>query len=379
MSFNRTLTVLLLCSVFLIAPVYAARFDPGNPPPYAAAVLMEAETGSVLFAHQPHLQRSPASTLKLLLELVAMNQVATGRYSLGDPIQVSARASRVGGSQVYLKQGEVFTLGQLMEAIIIPSANDACVAVAEHIGGSVEGFVNMMNAQAEDLGLEDTRCVNVHGLDDTPMDAGNVTSAHDLAHIARALVAYPRILFWSSIRYKPFRDGKFMLYTTNKLLGKYPGLDGLKTGYTQRAQYCLVASASRDSMRLISAVLGARSERQRDQETARLLSWGFNNFSRVPLVQTGQLVGTVTLDWGRKPEVRAITRDTAYAVLSPEQEKSLARTVELPRERPAPVKAGQELGSLKVTLGDSLLAEFDVVAESSVQRMSVWEKVTSWF
>jgi serine-type D-Ala-D-Ala carboxypeptidase (penicillin-binding protein 5/6) len=379
MPLRRAMPAALLLILSLVTFSAAATFAPGARPPYAAAVLMEAGTGALLFAHNAHTQRSPASTQKLLLELVVMDQVAAGRYSLEEEVLVSARASGIGGSQVFLKQGEVFHLEELMEAVIIPSANDACVALAEHVGGSVEGFVDMMNAQARDLDLAHTHCVNVHGLDDTPMDDRNLTTAHDLAQIARALIVYPRILSWSSTRYKPFRNGEFMLYTTNKLLGKYRGLDGLKTGYTRRAGSCLVATARRDSMRLIAVVLGARSERIRDREIARLLSWGFNNFSRVPLAQAGQLMGTVALDWGHEPEVRVITRDTAFAVLSPEQERLLARQMELVKERPAPVEAGDALGQLRITLGDSLLAVVDIVAEKSVGRMSVWEKMLSWF
>jgi len=333
----------------------------------------------VLFSHNPHLQRSPASTQKLLLELVVMNMVSQGKYSLEDPIQISARSSRIGGSQVFLKQGEVFPLGELMEAVVTPSANDACVAISEHIGGSVEGFVSMMNAHAQELGLQNTRCVNVHGLDDTPLDNPNLTTAYDLSQIARSLISYPQVLEWSSIRYKPFRDGKFMLYTTNKLLGKFPGMDGLKTGYTGRAGSCLVSTAERNGMRLISVILGAKREKLRDRETARLLSWGFNNFSRVPIVRAGEMMGKVVLDWGLEPEVKVVTQDSVVAVLSPDQEKQLARHLDLPVEYPAPIEAGEELGKLKVTLGDSLLAEVDIVAVKSVGRMGLWDKLMSYF
>lgn len=357
----------------------AAPFNPDTKPPYASAVLLEAESGTLLFEHNSHLQRSPASTQKLLLELVVMEMIAAGKYSLDDSVLVSSRASRIGGSQVFLKQGEVFTLTEMMEAIIIPSANDACVAVAEHIGGSVEGFVDLMNAQASQLGLTDTRCVNVHGLDDTPFADRNLTTAYDLAQIARRLIGHPRILEWSSIRYKPFRQDRFMLYTTNKLLGKFRGLDGLKTGYTKRAGSCLVATARRDSMRLISVILGASGEKGRQRETARLLSWGFNNFSRVPVVRAGEPMGKVALDWGLEPEVGALTQDTVIAILSPEQEKQLVRKLDLPVEHPAPIEAGEGLGTLKISLGDSLLVEVDIVAAKSIGRMGLWEKMMSYF
>ncbi len=359
--------------------LHGAAFNPGEDPPYAAAILVEAESGTVLFAHNPDVQRSPASTQKLMLELVAMDLIKAGKFSLQDQVHVSRRAATTGGSQVFLAQGETFLLTELMEAIVIPSANDACVAVAEHLGGSVEGFVDLMNGRAQDLGLQNTRAVNVHGLDDTPQNNRNLTTARDLSEIGRALLIHPEVLEWSSIRYKPFRNGEFMLYTTNKLLGRFQGLDGLKTGYTQRAGSCLVATAKRHEMRLISVILGARREKIRDQETRRLLSWGFNTFSKVPIVKSGELIGKVAVDWGFEPNVRVHTKDTILAVLSPEQEKKLARQIEMPSELPAPIEGGAELGKLKISLGDSLLAEVSIVAEKSVERMGLWDKLMTYF
>jgi D-alanyl-D-alanine carboxypeptidase (penicillin-binding protein 5/6) len=370
---------LLFTALFCCTHLHAATFNSGENPPYAAAILVEAASNTILFAHHPDLQRSPASTQKLMLELIVMDLVKAGKFALGDSVHVSRRAAKIGGSQVFLAQGEIFPLTELMEAIIIPSANDACVAVAEHIGGSVEGFIDLMNDRAQSLGLTHTRSVNVHGLDDTPSDNRNLTTAYDLAQIARALLIHPEVLHWSAIRYKPFRNGEFMLYTTNKLLGRFQGLDGLKTGYTQRAGSCLVATAARHEMRLVSVILGARSEKIRDQETRRLLSWGFNTFSRVPIVKDGELMGKVALDWGLEPEVRVLTRDTVVKVLSPEQEKKLTRQLELPSEFPAPVERGAELGVLKISLGDSLLAEVPIVAEKSVGRMGLWDKLMTYF
>ena len=346
---------------------------------FAAAILVEAETGTVLFQHNPHARRSPASTQKLLLLLVVMEAVADGKYSLEDSVTTSAWASRMGGSQVFLKQGEVFTLGQLLETITIASANDACVAVAEHLGGSVDGFVHMMTERARSLGVRNTMCVNVHGLDDTPGDDRNLTTASDLSRIALALLPHHPILEWSALRYKPFRQGEFMLYNTNQLLGKYPDLDGLKTGYTARAGFCLVATALRRDMRLVSVVLGSSAGKMRDSQTARLLSWGFNHFVKVPVVEPGEEMGKVAVDWGLQPEVAAVTADTVVAVLTDGQRRRITRVVELPDERPAPVQAGDSLGVLSLTIGDSLLARVHLVAAQTVEQMSVWEMLMSYF
>jgi D-alanyl-D-alanine carboxypeptidase (penicillin-binding protein 5/6) len=379
MSHRQVLTAVLLQVFSTLSASDTIAYDPGPNPPYEAAILVEVQSNAMLFAYNARQARSPASTQKLLLELVAMDLVQAGRVSLTDSVRVSARAARTGGSQVYLAQDEVFTLEELMAAIVIPSANDACVAVAEHLAGSVEHFVALMNHRAAELGLKDTRCVNVHGLDDTPLDNRNLTTAHDLAQIARALLAYPEVLNWSSIRRQPFRNGRYMLQNTNRLLGRFQGLDGLKTGYTRRAGSCLVATAQRDGMRLISVILGARSERVRERETARLLGWGFANFARVPLIEAGQSIGRVVLDWGLEPEVAALTQDTVTAVLSPGQEKLLKRHLDLPAQYPAPVRAGEKLGSLKITLGDSLVAQVHLVAEKSIGRMGWWEKIMSYF
>ncbi len=361
-------------------PLQAAVFDPGPKPSYAAAILLEAESGTVLFAHHPDLQRSPASTQKLVLELVVLELIKAGKISLEDSVSVSRRAARTGGSQVFLKRGEVFTLEELMEAVAIASANDACVAIAEHITGSTASFVDLMNERAQSLGMQDTRCVNVHGLDNTPVGKGNLSTVRDLSKIARVLLAqHPEVLQWSSTRRKPFRNGKFMLRATNRLLGRFQGLDGLKTGYTRRAGSCLVSTATRHNMRLISVILGASSTSVRNRETRRLLSWGFNNFSRVPIVKTGELMGKVVLDWGIEPEVRVLAQDTVVAVLTPEQEERIVRRLELPEELTAPVAAGDELGKLKVSLGDSLLAVVSIHAEKSIGRMGLWDKLMTYF
>jgi D-alanyl-D-alanine carboxypeptidase (penicillin-binding protein 5/6) len=361
-------------------PLQAAEFDPGPKPPYAAALLLEAESGTVLFAHHPDSQRSPASTQKLVLELVVLEMVKAGEISLEDSIWVSRRAARTGGSQVFLKRGEVFTLRELMEAAAISSANDACVAIAEHVSGSTTGFVKLMNERARSLGMHDTRVVNVHGLDNTPRGKGNLSTAHDLSKVARELIlGHPETLEWSSTRRKPFRNGKFTLRATNKLLGRFRGLDGLKTGYTRRAGSCLVSTAMRHDMRLISVILGASSSRGRNRETRRLLTWGFENFSRVPIVETGELMGKVALNWGIEPEVRVLAQDTIVAVLTSEQKEQIVRHLELPEEFPAPVTAGTELGKLRVSLGDSLLALVPIHAEKSIDRMGLWDKLMTYF
>ncbi len=372
------LSLAWICSAH--ADPLAARRKENQQPPVGASLLIEAETGTVLFAYNAQQPRSPASTQKLLLELVVLDAIAAGKVSLDDSIRVSAEASRTGGSQVFLREGEAFPLRKMMEAVTVASANDACVAVAEHLAGSEADFVALMNARARALGLEHTRCVNAHGLDNTPQDNGNTTTAYELAQIARALLRqHPQVLAWSSLRQTPFRDERHILHSTNKLLDRFADMDGLKTGFTGRAGFCLVGTAERQGMRLISVVLGARHSRIRERETIQLLTWGFENFAKVPLARAGQSVGLVSLDWGAEPAVNAVLRDSVAIVLKAEQKKQLRSELLLPLKQAAPVYRGQELGKLKISLGDSLVAEVDLVAEKSVRRMEMWERLMSFF
>ena len=349
-------------------------------PPFASAVLVEAETGTVLFSYKPNLQRSPASTQKMLLSKVAMDLIKEKKFSLDDSVTISAHAAGMGGSQVFLAHNEVFTLRQLMEAVIIPSANDACVAVAEHMGGTVENFVLQMNEYAKKLGLKNTHCVNVHGLDDTPKHERNLTTASDLATIARSLIKHPEILEWGSIRYKPFREGRFMLYNTNNLLGKYKGLDGIKTGYTQRAGSCLVATALQKDLRLISVILGAKSEKSREQETRKLLDWGFSQFSRVIIAEKDELISNkILVDWGITPTIETKLSTGFVAILKSQDQTALKRTISLPDTIEAPIELGTQLGFLHISTNDVSLANIPIIANESIEKMGLWEKFISLF
>lgn len=346
----------------------------------AAAILVEAQTGKVLFSYNADLPRPPASTQKLMLELVVMDALAAGEVSLEDTIRVSTEASRINGSQVFLRAGEAMPLREMMKAAMVASANDACVAIAEHLAGTEAKFVARMNAKAQELGLEHTRYSNSYGLDTTPEGQGNITTARELSQVALALLRqYPEVLQWSSLSQTPFRDGTQTLHSTNKLLDRLEGMDGLKTGFTGRAGFCLVGTAQRRGMRLVSVVLGARNPRVRERETVRLLEWGFEHYAKVPLAEAGQSMGLVTLDWGAEPTVNAVLSNPLAVVLRTEQKRQLRSELELPSKHQAPVRQGQGLGKLKVSLGDSLLAEVDLVAEKSVARVGLWERLMSYF
>ncbi|MBI4532053.1 MAG: D-alanyl-D-alanine carboxypeptidase, partial [Candidatus Latescibacteria bacterium] len=342
-------------------------------------ILIEAETGRILFAQEPHRRRPPASTVKTVLELVIMEMVKNGQIKLTDSVRVSANASRIGGSQVFLKEGEVFPLEDLMKAIVIASANDACVAVAEHTAGSVEGFVDLMNQKAEELGLKDSHFVNVHGLDEERIEEGNLTSAHDLSNIARELVKYPEIREWSSIVEAPFRGGTFTLRNTNKLIGQFSGMDGLKTGYTSKSGFCLVATAKRDDLRLISVVMGLPSERVRFEETSRLLSMGLNTYRRVIFARKGDIVGTVKVEAGREDSVRVVTSADIGAVVRRRDVHELQKVFEPEGVAEAPISVGDTLATMKVVLRDTVVTKVAAVAEREIARASFIERIFKIF
>lgn len=321
-----------------------------------SAILIEASTGTVLYEKNAHESRPPASIAKMMLELVVMREIEAERLSLQDSIRVSGSASKLGGSQVYLAQGESFTLEEMMEAIAVGSANDACVAVAEHIAGTPRGFVELMNREAELLGLESTVYKNVHGLDDDPAEI-NLTTAADIARLARELVRYPDVLRWSSTPKADFRGGAFLLQNTNELVGRFPGLDGLKTGYTSKAGFCLCATAQRDDLRFISVVLGCDSNRGRFRTTQELLGMGFGTFLPVEIVERGsELDAEVAIPGGKLPAVRPVAAHDLTVILTRPDDRLVTTRFVAAEDLRAPLEAWEPVGEYQVVIEDRVLA-----------------------
>jgi len=344
-----------------------------SPVQGASAILIEPATGQVLYEQSADLSRSPASIAKMMLELIVVERLQSGELHLDDSVRVSATASRVGGSQAYLAEGEVFTLEDLMKAIVIASANDACAAVAEHIAGSCEGFVDLMNLRAQELGLENTHYMNVHGLDDEPGES-NVTTARDISTIASRLVMLPHVLEWSQIPQAPFRDGAFILRNTNKLLGKFTGIDGLKTGYTRRAGWCLCATAERGGLRLVSVVMGAHSEKERFSESARLLGSGFAQLRREVIAQAGQPCGAPLPVAGGSPHtVQAHPAQTLAVVLTRGAQKPEVRLIPRPALR-APLAMGDTVGTYELLTAYGGPLRVAALANAPVKRASIFQR-----
>jgi D-alanyl-D-alanine carboxypeptidase (penicillin-binding protein 5/6) len=275
---KRVASILVTVLLFFLFHAGVAVGE-GTTPADPSFTLMDTTTGEVLVEERADIRRAPASVTKVMTMLVAMDAVSEGKVSYDDVVRVSAKAAGTGGSQIYLAEGERITLRDLMIAIVVASANDACVAVAEHIAGTENAFVALMNTEVERLGLTNTHFANSNGL---PADS-HYSSAYDLAMITRELVLrHPEVLEWTSMRYTTIRDGKTTLYNTNLLLGQVDGLNGLKTGHTESAGYCLSATASRGGKHRISVVMGYPTDDGRWQKTIELLEYGFGTSAISP-------------------------------------------------------------------------------------------------
>ena len=246
----------LLAASHQISKSSAAKSAPSKTEPYQAYLVLNATSGKILEEKNARLKWPPASLTKLMLTYIVMEKLNRAELKLSDPVTVSRNAAAIGGSQVYLKQGEVFSLEELMRATLIESANDAAYAIGEFVGGSKENFIRLMNEKARSLHMEDTEFHSLHGLPPSKGQLEDVTSCRDLAILARKLLKYPVLLQWTSVRRSRFRNGTFIMTSGNRLLSKMPEMDGLKTGYYRRAGHNIVATAKKEDLRLVVIVLG---------------------------------------------------------------------------------------------------------------------------
>ncbi|MDA8345828.1 MAG: D-alanyl-D-alanine carboxypeptidase [Thermaerobacter sp.] len=347
-----------------LGPSAPAQIDVSAP----SAVLVEASTGQTIFSKNAQEERPPASMTKLMTLHLALNAVAVHRARMTDPVSVSENAYRLGGSQIWLEPGETIAFGQLLRAIAIGSANDACMAIAEHLAGSEGAFVAQMNAEAKRLGMTRTHYANSHGLD----QEGHYTTAADMAKLGRAVVNDPGLLALTSQREdRTIRDGKgghLWLINHNRLLGKVPGIDGLKTGFTSRAGYCLTATAERQGLRLIAVVMGDATSKQRFADTSALLQSGFSNYEAVLLAKSGQSLGTVKVLRGTQVSVPVVVARDVRAVHPRGEKLKVKLQPKLPTELRAPVRRGQAVGEAQIVAGGKQIAAVPLVANECVHR-----------
>lgn len=332
----------------------------------ASAILMEKETGTVLYEQSSHEKLQPASVTKVMTLLLVMEALDEGRITKEDMVSVSAYASSMGGSQVYLKEGEQMSVHELIKCVAVVSGNDCAVALAEHLEGSETTFVSKMNQRAKELGMEDTTFVNCTGL---PAQ-GHITSAHDIALMSRELILnHPGIREYTTIWMDTIREGTFGLTNTNRLIRFYPGATGLKTGSTDGALYCMSATAERDGMELIAVIMKAPTTAQRFEDAKTLLDYGFSSYllkeiyPDAPLQPVPVLLGTTTQV---QPELARPCR----LLLEKGQVDSVTTRLTLAQDVQAPVEAQQVLGSLDVYVEDELRDSVPIVAVRDVPRLS---------
>ena len=345
-----------LCMVTLL-PVQAAAVE--LPLTSRAALLMEKTTGQILFAQNEHEKLEPASVTKIMTLLLTMDAIDSGALAYDDVVTVSANAAGMGGSQVFLAEGEQITVEELLKCVCVSSGNDAAVALAEKVAGVTELFVEQMNNRARGLGMDDTHFVNPTGL----TAEGHVTSAHDIALMSRELLTkHPDIRRFATIWTDSIRGGTFDLANTNKLIRWYDGATGLKTGYTASAGYCISATAEREGMELIAVVMKGETADKRNADAKALLDYGFSAYALASAAPEEPLPA-LPVTMGETDSVPlTLPPDALTAVVEKGQAAALERRIDLPESLPAPVRQGQQVGTLTLCSGDTELMTVPILA-----------------
>lgn len=333
-----------------------------------AAVLMDAETGALLYAKSPNVTLPPASVTKIMTLLLVAEAIDDGSISLTDKVTVSQNASSMGGSQIFLKEGEVFTVEELLKSTVIASANDAAVALAEHVCGSESAFVAKMNERAKELGMSNTYFENTTGLDDSVTK--HLTSAYDIALMSRELIKHDIILKYSNVWQDSIRNGEFVLTNTNRLVRYYSGCTGLKTGSTDKAGYCVSATAKRGNLHLIAVVLGSESRDERNTAARNLLDWGFASYGLYCEEETP--LEDVPVNFGTVDSVKVYSERFTCLLNKPDIAK-IEKSYEIPESLEAPLRAGDTVGAVIYTLNGEEIGRCNIIIKDDIDRISTWE------
>ncbi|GAB1475553.1 D-alanyl-D-alanine carboxypeptidase family protein [Bacillota bacterium] len=371
--FTGFLLALLLIMTMLFAgstaTATAAEAAAGLAETAKSAILIDSESGAVLYEKNSHEKLPPASITKIMTMLLTLEAVDGGRITLKDLATISERAASMGGSQMYMEQGEQQTIETLLKGMAIGSANDACVAAAEYVAGSEEIFVDMMNKRAKELGMNDTHFVNTNGL---PVD-DHYTSAYDIGLMSKELlkhkVAHEWFNTWQTkvlVGLSGKEQTEFELTNTNRLIRLYPGANGIKTGFTQEAGYCLSGSATKENLTLIAVVLGCESTQKRWGETMRLLDYGFATCEGVVLAKKGEVLGMVAVEKGSAEKVEAIAGEDISMITKKGEGSSITTETVLPEHTKAPLKAGEQLGELIALQNGEEIGRYPLVAAADV-------------
>ena len=334
-----------------------------------SAILISQDTGEVLYEHNAHEKLRPASVTKVMTILLIMEEIDSGRLSYSDKISCSEKASSMGGSQIWLDTREELTVDEMLKAICVVSANDCTVAMAEHIAGSEEMFVNRMNERAKELGMNDTTFKNCHGIDED----GHETSSYDIALMSRELLRnHPSITKYTTIWMDSLRDGKSELVNTNKLIRNYQGATGLKTGSTSLALFNLSASATRDDLSLIAVIMRAPSTKERFSCARKLLDYGFSTFKYKKFAEKDVEVMNVPINKGVVSEVSVKYADTSGKIMNKKSEGNIEQEIIINDNVSAPIEAGQVLGRVEFKVDGEAVASVDLVAENDVAKLNIF-------
>ena len=332
-----------------------------------SAVLMCADTGDILFEKNKDLAMPPASVTKIMTMLITMEEIEKGNLNYDDIVTASERAKSMGGSTIFLDAGEKMTVRDLLKGVAVASANDACVALAEHIEGSEEAFVERMNKRAAELGMKNTKFLNTNGLD----KEGHVSSAYDIALMSKELLRHRDIFNFTTIWTDSLRDGKFLLANTNKLVRFYDGATGLKTGSTSLAGCCISATAERDGLSLIAVIMHAPDSKSRFADARTLLDYGFSSYSVWRYDDTESVIGTVKVRKGMEKTAQAVPEKSVSALLKKGEAGNVEMKAQLFGEVASPVKKGDKLGTLMFYLNGEKIGECALTAKEDVERITL--------
>lgn len=355
----------------------AAKVNAEKEEPYKAYIVAESTTGKVLEGENIHAKRPPASVTKLMLAYVVLDKVAKGEINLTDKITASKEASKIGGSQVYLKEGEVFTLEEMMKAILVASGNDAAYAVAEHIAGSKDEFVRLMNEKAKSLGMTDSEFHSPHGLPPSAGQKEDISSCNDLVILARELLKYPKLLEWTSIKSEGFRDNKFIMNNHNKLLIKMPNLvDGMKTGYYRETGFNVVATAKKGDLRFIVVVMGSPNAKIRDNIAIEKFKKAFSQYKILNVVKKGEIIDKdIILADGKYRKIKGIaSANFVYPVMG-DKKGTVKKEIVVPDKIKGEIKEGQKLGELVIKFENEQIGKVDIVSPTYVPKANLFTRI----
>ena len=368
---KKTILLIIAISFMMLSALQVHAADENLPVDIKAkaAVLMDASTGKVLMKYNENERLYPASVTKIMPLLLVCEAIDEGRISLGDTVTVSASAASKGGSQIWLKEGEQMTVDELLKATAVYSANDACTALGEYIAGSDDAFVKLLNERAEQLGMTSTHFENCTGLDDTTEN--HLTSALDVAIMSRELLKHPDIHKYTTIWMDSLRNGAFTLSNTNKLVKFYEGCTGLKTGSTDKALFCMSATAKRDGLHLIAVVMASPTSKQRQADASSLLNYGFANYAAKTIVSKDNIEKEIKIDKGIKKSCYLVCRDDINSLCKKGEEKNIRKEYLVSKSYTAPVKKGEKAGELVCYDGSKEIGRSDLIYGEDVEKMTL--------